>query len=47
MHIERIELRYIQLTLKHHFETSAIRSFQRDTILVTVWADCQDFHGRT
>ena len=39
MHIERIELRYIKLPLKYHFETSYIRSFQRDTILVTVWAD--------
>lgn len=39
MHVEGIELRYVQLRLKHHFETSAIRSFQRDTILVTVWAD--------
>ncbi len=39
MHVERIELRYIQLTLKHHFETSYIRSLKRDTILVTVWAD--------
>ena len=39
MHIERIELRYIQIPLKHHFETSFIRTFQRDTILVTVWAD--------
>jgi O-succinylbenzoate synthase len=39
VHIERIELRYIQLPLKHHFETSFGRVFGRDTILVTVWAD--------
>ena len=39
MHIERIELRYIQLPLKHHFETSFGRSFRRDTIVVRVWAD--------
>jgi O-succinylbenzoate synthase len=39
MHVERIELRYIQLPLKGHFETSYIRSLKRDTILVTVWAD--------
>jgi len=37
--IERIELRYVQLSLKHHFETSFGRSFQRDTIVVRVWAD--------
>ena len=39
MHIERIELCYIQLPLKHHFETSFGRAYERDTILVTVWAD--------
>jgi O-succinylbenzoate synthase len=39
VYIERIELRYVQLPLKHHFETSFRRSFERDTILVTVWAD--------
>lgn len=39
MHIEQIEVRYIQLPLRHHFETSFGRAFQRDTILVTVWAD--------
>ncbi len=39
MYIERIELRYIQLPLKHHFETSFGRSFRRDTIVVRVWAD--------
>ena len=38
MHIERIELRYIQLPLRHHFETSFGRSFRRDTIVVRVWA---------
>lgn len=47
MHIERIELRYIQLPLKHHFETSAIRSFQRDTILVTVFADGEEGWGES
>ncbi len=39
MHVERIELRYIQLPLKHPFETSFGRSFRRDTIVVRVWAD--------
>lgn len=39
MYIERIELRYVQLPLRHHFETSFRRTFQRDTILVTIWAD--------
>jgi O-succinylbenzoate synthase len=39
VHIERIELFYIQLPLKHHFETSFCRAYERDTILVTVWAD--------
>jgi O-succinylbenzoate synthase len=39
VHIERIELRYIQLPLRHHFETSFGRAWGRDTILVTVWAD--------
>ncbi len=39
MHIERIELRVLQLPLVRHFETSFRRSFGRDTILVTVWAD--------
>lgn len=39
MRIERIELRYIQLPLRRHFETSYIRTHQRDTILVTLWAD--------
>jgi len=39
MRIEHIELRYIQLPLRHHFETSYIRIHQRDTILVTLWAD--------
>jgi len=39
MHIERIELRYVQLPLCRHFETSFGRAFGRDTILVTVWAD--------
>jgi O-succinylbenzoate synthase len=37
--VERFELRYVQLGLKHHFETSFGRAFGRDTILVTVWAD--------
>ncbi|RLC62955.1 MAG: o-succinylbenzoate synthase [Chloroflexota bacterium] len=39
MHVERIELRYIQLPLKHPFETSFGRSFRRDTIVVRIWAD--------
>ena len=39
MKIERIELRYVQLDLRHHFETSFGRATRRDTILVTVWAD--------
>ncbi len=39
MHIEQIELRYVQLPLKHHFETSFGRAYERDTILVTIWAD--------
>jgi len=39
VHVERIELRYIQLPLKHPFETSFGRSFRRDTIVVRVWAD--------
>ncbi|MDY6874923.1 MAG: o-succinylbenzoate synthase [Chloroflexota bacterium] len=39
MKIERVELRYIQLPLKHHFETSFGRSFRRDTIVARVWAD--------
>ncbi len=39
MRIERVELRYIKLPLKHHFETSFGRAYGRDTILVTVWAD--------
>jgi O-succinylbenzoate synthase len=39
MRIERIELRYIKLPLRGHFETSFIRSFDRDTIVVTAWAD--------
>ncbi len=39
MYIERVELRYVQLPLKHPFETSARRFFERDTILATVWAD--------
>jgi len=39
MRIERIELRYIKIPLRHHFETSFGRAWGRDTILVTVWAD--------
>ena len=39
MRIEQIELRYVKLPLRGHFETSFIRSFDRDTIVVTVWAD--------
>jgi len=39
VHVERIELRYIQLPLKHPFETSFGRSFRRDTIVVRIWAD--------
>jgi len=39
VYIERIELRYVQLPLLHHFETSFRRVFGRDTILVAVWAD--------
>ncbi|MBN1483217.1 MAG: o-succinylbenzoate synthase, partial [Chloroflexia bacterium] len=39
MHVERIELYYVQIPLRHHFETSFRRSFQRDTILVRAWAD--------
>ncbi len=39
MHIEQIELRYLQLPLRSHFETSFGRSFRRDTIVVTAWAD--------
>jgi O-succinylbenzoate synthase len=39
MHIERIDLRYAQLPLRHHFETSFGRTYGRDTILVTTWAD--------
>lgn len=39
MRIEQIELRYLQLPLRRHFETSFGRVFQRDTIVVSVWAD--------
>ena len=39
MHVDQIELRYLQLPLRHHFETSFIRAFGRDTIVVRVWAD--------
>lgn len=39
MRVEQIELRTIQLPLRHHFETSFGRAYGRDTILVTVWAD--------
>jgi O-succinylbenzoate synthase len=39
MRIERVELRYLQLPLRYHFETSYGRAFQRDTILVNLWAD--------
>jgi O-succinylbenzoate synthase len=39
MRVEQIELRTIQLPLRHHFETSFGRTYGRDTILVTVWAD--------
>jgi len=39
VHIECVELCYIQLPLRHHFETSFGRAYERDTILVTVWAD--------
>lgn len=39
MRVERIELRYIKIPLRHHFETSFGRAWERDTILVTVWAD--------
>jgi len=39
VYIEQIELRYVQLPLRHHFETSFGRSFRRDTIVVRVWAD--------
>ncbi len=39
MRVEQIELRYLQLPLRRHFETSYIRTAQRDTIVVRVWAD--------
>ncbi len=39
MRIERIEIRYVCLPLKRHFETSFRRTQERHTILVTVWAD--------
>ncbi|HET91056.1 MAG TPA: o-succinylbenzoate synthase, partial [Chloroflexi bacterium] len=39
MRIEQIELRYVKIPLKGHFETSFGRAYGRDTILVTVWAD--------
>ncbi len=39
MRIEQVEIRYVRLPLKRHFETSFRRTQERHTILVTVWAD--------
>ena len=47
MHINRLELFYIQIPLRHHFETSFRRSFQRDTLLVRVWADGVEGWGQS
>ncbi|MBN1180627.1 MAG: o-succinylbenzoate synthase [Anaerolineae bacterium] len=47
MFIERIELRYVQIPLKSHFETSFGRAFGRDTIVTTVWADGVEGWGET
>ncbi|MBC7225995.1 MAG: o-succinylbenzoate synthase [Thermoflexales bacterium] len=39
MRIEQVEIRYIRLPLRRHFETSFRRTQERHTVLVTVWAD--------
>ncbi|MFN3763828.1 MAG: enolase C-terminal domain-like protein, partial [Anaerolineae bacterium] len=39
MRIEQVEIRYVRLPLKRHFETSFRRTQERHTVLVTVWAD--------
>lgn len=42
MYIERMELQYVLLPLRSHFETSFGCAYQRDTILIRLRADGVD-----
>lgn len=39
MHIDRIEQRIVEITLRHHFETSFGREFTMPKIILTIYAD--------